>query len=333
MDGRSSRGIGESGTRYPVGVSTLNQVFSHPSTRRRYEVWFLRLGLADGSGAWWLRYLLLNPGRGGCALQSGGMPVQVWATWFPRAGKPQSFIQGFPLAGFRLSQRRRSPFFFEIGPNRIDEHSCHGRLQVDGHDIAWDLRYRSTFSVTLSDKGWIGFSRTPHSDAEFSGVITFDGRAFTGEPLGYGLQGHNCGYRHRNLWTWTHACLPHSSGRPSTFEALVYEMPLGLRFRRAVLWHDGKQHTFSALRELRRDSERLRWEFDCSSPAGDEMTVAIAGGDRSTHRLPYLKTNCSGTLTVANNSLAQARLVLKQRDGAVTELATDFGAVLEMAGE
>src|ERR1019366_4240992 len=44
------------------------------------------------------------------------------------------------------------------------------------------------FRVTLSHKGWIGFSRTPHSDALFSGHITLDGRSFQGEPLGFGVQ-------------------------------------------------------------------------------------------------------------------------------------------------
>jgi len=28
--------------------------------RRRYEVWFVRCGMADSSGAWWFRYLLVN---------------------------------------------------------------------------------------------------------------------------------------------------------------------------------------------------------------------------------------------------------------------------------
>lgn len=78
-----------SGSRaYPV--HTLNEVFSTRSTRRRYEVWFIRMGLADGAGAWWLRYLLMNPARGGCPGDPNGMPVQVWATWFPSDGKPQS---------------------------------------------------------------------------------------------------------------------------------------------------------------------------------------------------------------------------------------------------
>jgi len=78
-------------------LRTLNEVYSSLATRRRYEVWFLRLGLADGRGAWWFRYLLMNSGRSVCAGGSGAQPVQVWATWFPRDAKPQTFIQGFPL--------------------------------------------------------------------------------------------------------------------------------------------------------------------------------------------------------------------------------------------
>jgi hypothetical protein len=53
-------------------------------------------------------------------------------------------------------------------------------LQVDGHLISWDLHYNSTFRVSLSSKGWIGFSRTPHSDATLSGEIMLDGRRFVG---------------------------------------------------------------------------------------------------------------------------------------------------------
>jgi hypothetical protein len=317
---------------YAVGVTSLNQVFSSLSARRRYEVWFHRLGLADGSGAWWFRYLLMNPGRGGCATHPSGMPVQVWATWLPRDGKPQTFIQGFPLAELSLSTPGRSPFFFEIRDNRIDENSCRGHLHVDGHDIAWDLRYRSTFRATLSSMGWIGFSRTPHSDAVFSGKISLDGKLFDGEPLAIGLQGHNCGYRHRHCWTWAHAYFPHPDGSASSFEALVYDMPLGLRFRKAVLWHRRKQYTFRNFQESGRDAQRLQWTFTCSGRDVGNLEVVIDGNSPSAHHLPYLKTDCSGSFVVANNSLARAQLVFRQKGGPVEEMFTDNGAVLEMAG-
>src|SRR5438105_2809186 len=140
-------------------MQSLNAVYSSLLARRRYEVWFLRLGLADGQGAWWFRYLLMNPGRGGCHESSFGKPVQIWAIWFPAGEQPRSFIQGFTLDQFRLSSKGADPFQFTAGNNRIDESSCYGDLEVDGHRIGWNLNYRSTFANTLSDKGWIGFSR------------------------------------------------------------------------------------------------------------------------------------------------------------------------------
>jgi len=311
-------------------VKTLNEVFSSLSTQRRYEVWFVRLGLADGRGAWWFRYLLMNPGRRGCPGESGGMPVQIWATWFPRNGKPLTFIQGYRPNDLDLSARGHSPFHFRTGRNGIDENSCRGTLEVDGHEISWELHYRSTFRVTLSDKGWIGFSRSPHSDALFSGWVLFDGQRFEGDPLGYGVQGHNCGYRHRSFWTWAQAYFQQSSGSASTLEALVYEMPFGLVFRKAVLWHDGNQHVFRNLHG--KPSDEFVWNFGCSIKNGLQLEAAFDGTGCGVHRLPYLKTNCSSSFEVVNNSLARASVRLKQKDGSVEQLETTTGAVLEMAG-
>ena len=313
-------------------MKTLNEIYSSLSTRRRYEVWFVRLGLADGSGAWWFRYLLMNPGRRGCPGAPDGEPVQVWATWFPRDARPQSFIQGFPLDRLDLSPRRRNPFHLRNGNNGIDENSCRGILEVDGHTLSWDLHYRSAFRVTLSDKGWIGFSRTPHSDALFSGQITIDGRIFEGNPLGFGVQGHNCGYRHRDFWTWTHAYFPRSDAQPSTLEALVYEMPFGLVFRKSVLWHDGQPYVFSRMREIKRDRDNLQWDFRCLGRDGLRLEVTINGGGPCIHRLPYVKTDCSSRFEVANNSLARAELRLEHPDGRFERLETTTGAVLEMVG-
>ena len=323
-------------------MKTFNEVYSSLSVRRRYEVWFVRLGLADGGGAWWFRYLLMNPGRGGCPDGPQGMPVQIWATWFPRNGRPQSFIQGFPLDGLDLSARRQNPFHFQIGENGIGENSCRGALEVGGHSISWNLLCRSTFRVTLSNKGWIGFSRTPHSDATFAGEITLDGRKFEGDPLGFGVQGHNCGYRHREFWTWAHAYFPRSdrgssagqaSGlKASTLEALVYEMPFGLVFRKAVLWHDGKAQEFRNLQEIKKNPDEFGWSFHCSTKNGSRLEAAIDGTGPSLHRLSYVKTDCAGSFEVTNNSLARAVLRLERQGRAVETLETNIGAVLEMVG-
>jgi hypothetical protein len=294
-------------------------------------VWFLRLGLADGSGAWWFRYLLLNPGRAGCDANLQAQPVQIWVSWFPARGKPQNFIQGFPLDQFDLSSRGQTPFHFRVGDNSIEEDSCRGALNLDGHEISWSLSYRSTLSVTLSSKGWIGFSRTPHSDAFFSGKIMFDGRSFIGEPLGFGVQGHNCGYRHRKFWTWAHAYFPRVGRPATTFEALTYEMPFGLVFRKAVLWHDGAQHVFGNLKGTA-ERESMLWNFLCATPNGMKLHATIDGHGESVLRVPYTKTNCSGAFEVANNSLASASLLLEIADRPPEQLQTTGGAVLEIVG-
>lgn len=200
--------------------------------------------------------------------------------------------------------------------------------------MRWELRYRSTFGATISDVGWIGFSRTPHSDAVLSGEITLNGRTFRGEPLGYGLQGHNCGFRHRHRWNWTHCILLHAEGGGmSTFEALEYEVPLGLRFRRAFLWHEGRLYAFKKIQEIRRDRGGLEWMFRCAgSDDGTELVAEIDGSGPSVHRLPYLKTNCKSTFEVANNSFARATLSLRRRGRPPEEFRTEGGATLEMVG-
>lgn len=312
-------------------MASLNQAFSSLSTRRRYEAWFLRLGLADRSGAWWFRYLLTNPRFGGCPGNSLGAPAQVWATWFPAGGKPQTFIQGLALNEVEINPSSKSPFHLRIANNVIDESSCNGALNLDGHQIAWNLQYTSRFQVTLSNKGWIGFSRTPHSDAVFSGEITLDGRTLRGDPLGFGLQGHNCGYRHRNFWIWTHTCIPQKNGNVSTLEALLYEMPFGLVFRKAVLWHNQQSYEFRNLRTIELKNETMKWNFICMSRNGLVLKARIDGGGPSVHRLPYLKTDCSGAFEVANNSLASASLVIEGL-GKSELLETSTGAVLEITG-
>jgi len=312
-------------------MTSQNVVYSKLSARRRYEVWFLRLGLADHSGAWWFRYLLMNPGHGGCPGHLLGRPVQVWASWFPRDGSPQSFIQGFSPDGLRLSGRGESPFLFEIQDNTIQENSCRGKLNVDGHDVRWSLRYRSTFSVVVSDKGWFGFVRTAHSDGAFAGEVSLDGRVFQGDPLGFGLQGHNCGYRHRGFWRWAHAYFPRPGKNATTLEALAYDMPFGLVFRRAVLWHEGRATICHKVRETALDSKTLQWNLQCTARDGTTVEAAIDGRGTGIHRLPYLKTDCSAAFEVANNSLAAATIQVQRPGEALEKLATDSGAVVEMA--
>jgi hypothetical protein len=75
----------------------------------------------------------------------------------------------------------------------------------------------------------------------------------------------------------------------------------------------------------------MRLAFIATSSAGS-LELDVDGGGVSLHRLPYVKTDCSGTFEVSNNSRATARLRLKLRGVDESEMATDGGAVLEMTG-
>lgn len=297
--------------------------------RRRYEVWFVRCGLADGSGAWWFRYLIVNNLK--IAPESSARRhFQVWATWFPRAAAPQTFIVEMPLEQLDVSPRGQVPFHCRAAENGIEEGRCWGNLRPDGHHISWNLRIHSHFGATLSDKGWIGFSRSPHSDAVFSGEIIFDGKKFSGEPLGFGVQGHNCGYRHRSYWRWMHSYFTQPDGGGSTLEALVYDLPLGLVFRNAILWHRGRKLGVRKIKEskISRSSAHLHWNFSGQLDDGTPIEAIIEGAAPGVHELPYTKTDGSGTFSVSNASLARAIVKL----GSGETLETEKGAVLEMGG-
>lgn len=310
----------------------MNAVYSSRRMKRRYEVWFLRCGLAEGSGAWWFRYLLLNLGRQGCSADPAAWPVQVWATWFPRQGRPETFIQGHSAEALELSARRQLPFSLRIAECGIEDGGCWGNLRLGSHSISWKLRFRSDFGAVLSDKGWIGFSRSPHSNAVFSGEIVFDGRKVVGEPLGIGVQGHNCGYRHRTYWRWMHAFFVDAEGASSTLEALIYDMPFGLVFRNGVWWHDGKATVFRQIeeKEVVNTADHLRWTFVATAADGSRVETIIEGCSPEVHHLPYLKTDCSGTFPVANASLARAQARFGK--GGQQTVETANGAVLEMGG-
>jgi hypothetical protein len=101
-------------------VRSLNEVYSSLSTRRRYEVWFLRLGLADNSSAWWFRYLLLNPGEVVAILPSFQIGIGLLEIVNPqgviecairvrcrrRSGPRGSLAMGIHKLSFKVSRRK-----------------------------------------------------------------------------------------------------------------------------------------------------------------------------------------------------------------------------------
>jgi len=123
------------------------------------------------------------------------------------------------LAHWRQRNRQR------ICPE-IEEESCRGALHVEGHAIRHGISATiSTFRVTLSNKGWIGFSRTPHSDAVFSGEITARRPPLRQRRSRLRSAGTQLRIPASQLLDWAHAYFLAADRDATTLEALVYEMP------------------------------------------------------------------------------------------------------------
>jgi len=88
--------------------------------------------------------------------------------------------------------------------------------------------------------------------------------------------------------------------------------------------------TASDIFEIGATPESMQWNFRCADRAGWQLDVAIDGRGLSLHRLPYLKTNCSGTFEVCNNSLASAQVTIQRPNRSAELLQTSTGAVLEI---
>jgi hypothetical protein len=73
----------------PLKQRVRNAVYTARRMKRRYEVWFLRRGQGDGSGAWWFHYLVVSLGRGN------------WHVTPTARNEFSPFIAGWPKTGSR----------------------------------------------------------------------------------------------------------------------------------------------------------------------------------------------------------------------------------------
>ena len=89
---------------------------------------------------------------------------------------------------------------------------------------------------------------------------------------------------------------------------------------------------FRNLRDTDSRLEPMQWNFHCAARNGMQLEAAIDGRGASVDRLPYLRTDCSGSFEVVNNSLASASLVIQSAGRPVDKLETNKGAVLEIVG-
>ena len=86
------------------------------------------------------------------------------------------------------------------------------------------------------------------------------------------------------------------------------------------------------LQRMRRELIQRNQLFEVITENAADMIAVIDGAGPSIHRLPYVKTDCTGSFEVTNNSLSRAVLRLERQGRSKETLETTIGAVLEMVG-
>jgi hypothetical protein len=234
------------------------------------ESYFLKLNDAEGRRALWLKATIL-------ARQGGGAPVaEAWAIAFDREGTHAGAKEIVPLDRARLSAERLDVRVADlaISPGKIE-----GSVTSNGRKIAIDLAFTTTsaplilFPSLRMYEGPLPSSKlvSPYPDARFTGHYAVDGERV--EVEGWrGMQGHNWGKRHAELYAWAH-CNQWENEEDLIFEGATARVKVGPLLAPPLtvlcVWRRGVRYAFnqpSVLLRSRGEIGARAWTFRAESP-------------------------------------------------------------------
>ncbi|MFP5261416.1 MAG: tocopherol cyclase family protein [Blastocatellia bacterium] len=215
-----------------------------------YEAWFLTLNHRASGRGFWFRYALESP--------SGSEPrAALWAAVFNRRDPESNVGLRREYAIEQFAFEGREDFSLKISDGLFTASRATGRVDSEGHSIAWDLSFtpnlKTYHHVTRAINQLArpsSFVCSPNLDTRYRGTIIVGGEelALEEEP---GCQSHLWGRKHANEWVWVHSNA--FENHPGTvFEGLAAGQR---RARRAFppiqslyLRHHGEEHRFLRLR-------------------------------------------------------------------------------------
>lgn len=302
-----------------------NAVRHDPSAPRDHvESYFLKANCPDGDRAIWLKATILSRAR-----EPGGTVAEGWAVAFDRRSGARRHVavkSTIPVSRAAFDRERLGVAWDEPADRtrfELTEGSARGSIARGAHRIAWDLRYRNDAPpLVLLPYTWMytaPFPKsklvTPVASAPFEGEIEVDGERWTldGWP---GMQGHNWGRGHADLYAWTHACGWDDAGEPLVLEAVSARVRTGpvllpLLTTVAVRWRgvDYRFHRPIDLARAEAHIDGLSYRFRCASDLG-RVEAEIVADPEDTVGLYY--ANPTGPLThCLNSKLARVRLTFE----------------------
>ena len=243
--------------------------------RGHVESYFLKLNDPGGSRALWLKATILER-RG-----RGALPVaEAWAIAFDRGGRHVAAKETVALREACFSRERLGVRVAELA---LEEGRARGSvtgsaLTGSSSRIDFDLAFTTAapalvpFPSPRMYEGPLPSSKlvSPHPDSRFEGSYSVDGERVRVEGW-HGMQGHNWGTRHAELYAWCH-CNQWEGDEDLVLEGVTARVKVGplLAPPLTVLCvrHRGVRHDMNAPLELLRARGRIgarRWTFSAES--------------------------------------------------------------------
>jgi hypothetical protein len=294
------------------------------------ESYFMKLNDASGRQALWLKATILAGG-------DRAPLAEAWAIGFDRELGHVAVKHVVPHAEARFSKYELD---LSVGAVEMSEGKTRGKIQSGEHVIEWELEFDASGSPLVPyphPKMYTGpFPSqklvSPHPDTKFSGSYRVDGRE-TRVDGWRGMQGHNWGKRHTELYAWGHVN-QWEDAEELLLEGVTARVKLGPVLAPPLtllcVWHRGRRYELNETKTLLRArgtvSPRV-WTFRSRGPdASIEGELRAETADMA--GLYY--ENPNGEMTYCLNSkIARAELTLTPNDGPVVR-ARSRAAALEI---
>lgn len=276
------------------------------------ESYFLKANDAEGRRALWIKATLFaSSARPAHAL------AEAWAVVFDRDGGHVAVKRSVPYSEAEFS---RNGLGIRIGDLlRIEPGRARGNIEYGGRTVRFELSSRGSgppmVPLPMAAMYRAPFPRiklvTPQPDLVIDGSATVDGGALRIEGW-RGMQGHNWGTSHAELYAWGH-CNVWDQGNGPVLEALSAKLKVGPltspMLTLICLRHEGVSYDLTSPGAWLRNRGELdgrRWHF-AGKRGGVRIEADVSGHAQDFVGLYY--PNPDGRMTYClNTKLASARV-------------------------
>lgn len=323
----------------PPWEGSWNGVRFRPDGKDHIESFFLKATAPDTKRAIWLKATVLA-----AAAEPDRVTAEGWAIAFDHRDKERRNVgvkHTVPYAEASFSDRDLAIDWQVAGSDdalHLAPGKTAGTISTGEHRIGWDLRFAGDDRPLVAfphPRMYTGpFPKTkqvsPYPDVRLDGYVTVGDERWDVADW-YGMQGHNWGSRHTELYAWCH-CNHWDEDAELVLEAMSGRVRVGpvlLPVLSSVnVRHRGVDYPFNGLRQVvgtRADIGLRRYTFSAQSKLGRLEGLFEAGVDDFVGL--YYRNPQGPTTHCLNSKLATGRIRFEPRGRAPLELTTRAAAL------